>query len=271
MNKSKGKSMKRNLSLFLILLFFVPSLACGSFRTNSVVGSGDIVNQAIDVSNFSSVTLEGFGYVYVEQGQTESLSVQTDENIISLLDIKVRGGELTLGTKQGFDLNPSQSITYNLTVRDLNDIALVGSGTFDVGPVKSSDLAISIQGSGDINIKGITAEDLSIDLDGSGNITVDDLNVNTVDTSVQGSGDIKLEGKANTQTVRVGGSGNYLAGNLETNTTDISVPGSADVTVWVKDELKIKVNGSGDIQYYGKPSVDQSGFGSGDITSLGDR
>jgi hypothetical protein len=109
--------MKRNVYLFLVLLLFAPSLACGSFVTNPIVGSGDIVNQTIDVSNFDRVSLEGFGDVYIEQGQTESLSIQTDDNILSFLDIKVRGRELILGVKNGVDVNPSESITYNLTVK----------------------------------------------------------------------------------------------------------------------------------------------------------
>ena len=67
MNKAKEKSMKSNLSLFLIALFFLPALACGTFTTNSIAGSGDIVNQTIEVRDFDKVTLEGFGSVFITQ------------------------------------------------------------------------------------------------------------------------------------------------------------------------------------------------------------
>lgn len=261
--------MKRNLSLLLILLFFIPSLACGSFTTSSVSGSGNIETQMIDVSNFDRVILEGFGDVYIDQKQTYSLSVQTDDNLVSLLDIQVRSNELRLGIKQGVEVHPTQSITYNITVPELNSVALSGSGNFYLEPMKSSNLTVSMAGSGNIDIKGLNAGNLSIDLNGSGNITIEDINAKIVDASLKGSGDIKLEGSANTQNVTIDGSGNYLAGSLQTNTADVSVPGSADVTVWVNDELKIRVNGSGDIQYYGKPIVDQNVSGSGNITSLG--
>lgn len=263
--------MKRNLALFLIVLFFLPSLACGSFTTDTIIGSGDVVTQTIDVSNFDRVTLEGFGSVFITQGQTESLSVQTDDNLISLLDINVQGRELKLGVKRGFSITPSQSLTFNLTVQDLSAITLDGSGDFFVEPLQSDSLAVSIRGSGNIEIEGLAAEDLSIDLDGSGNITIQDMQVKTVETSLQGSGDIELEGRADTQKVTVGGSGNYLAEDLEAISADISIPGSADVTVWVSNELTVRVNGSGDIRYYGQPRIDQSGSGSGNVTSLGDK
>jgi len=264
--------MKRTfVSLFLIALFFLPSLACGSFTTDAVVGSGEVINQTIDVSNFDRVTLEGFGNVFIEQGQTESLSVQTDENILPLLDIRVRGKELVLGVKEGFDVTPSHGIVFNLTVRSLDQLTLSGSGAFEVGPVETTDMTVSLLGSGDINITALTAEDLSIDLNGSGNIVIKDIDVKTVDTSLLGSGDISLEGKTDTQKVSVAGSGTILAGDLETTAGDVSIPGSGNITVWISDELAIQVNGSGDIRYYGQPIIDQSGSGSGDLISLGDK
>jgi hypothetical protein len=264
--------MKRILPFILILSFFVPSLACGSFTPNSIVeGSGEIETQIVDVSGFERVSLAGFGDVYIEQGPSESLSVQTDANILPWLDIRVRGNELTLGTKAGVDVKPSQSIIYNLTVQNLKGITLAGSGNFHVEPMRSSDLAVSLPGSGNANIKGLNAGRLSIDLNGSGNITIADVNAKTVDTSLKGSGDIKLEGNANSQSVTISGSGNYLAGSLETDITEVGIPGSGDVTVWVNDELRIRINGSGDIQYYGKPTVDQTVSGSGNIKSLGEK
>lgn len=259
------------VSLFLIALFFLPSLACGSFTTDSVVGSGEVTNQVIDVSNFDRVTLEGFGNVFIEQGKTESLSVQTDENIFRLLDIRVRGKELILGVRRGFHVTPSQGIIFKITVRDLSQLTLSGSGAFDVGPLESNNMTVSLPGSGDIKIKRLAGEELFIELNGSGNITIEDINVKTVDTSLQGSGDIRLEGKTNRQRVSVAGSGNILAGDLETTAVDISIPGSGNITTWVSDELSIQVNGSGAIRYYGQPTIDQSGSGSGDLISLGDK
>lgn len=263
--------MKREFTVFLIVLFFIPTLACGSFSINPVIGSGNIITQTFDVSNFDKVNLPAFGDVYIEQGETESLSVETDDNIMPLMDIKVKDGELVLGMKPNQVAIPSGTIVYRLTVKDLGKITLSGSGNFFVEPVQSNDMTISLLGSGNINLKGLTANTLSIDLSGSGNITVEGIQVKAVDTAIKGSGDTKLEGRANTQKLTLGGSGNYLAGDLQTDSADISITGSGNVTVWAKNELKITVSGSGDIKYYGKPTVDQSGGGSGNVTSLGDK
>ena len=124
--------MKHYLKIFFIVLFFLPSLACGTFSTNFVQGSGKIVKQSVDVSNFDRVSLAGSGNVYVEQGQTESLTIEADDNILPLLDTRVTGDELILGMKPNQNINPSKQIVYRLTVKDLNEISLRGSGNFYV-------------------------------------------------------------------------------------------------------------------------------------------
>src|SRR5512133_1346796 len=160
--------MKHYLKIFFVVLFFLPSLACGAFSTDYVQGSGKIVKQAVDVNNFDRVSLEGSGNVYVQKGQTENLTIEADDNILPLLDTRVTGHELVLGMKPNQSINPSKRIVYRLTVKDLNEISLRGSGNFYVEPTQSKDMKISVFGSGDINMKGLDADTLSINLSGSG-------------------------------------------------------------------------------------------------------
>ena len=264
--------MKLRLYYFLIILLILPALACNSTVIgNTVNGSGKIVTKSYDVSGFSRVSLEGFGDVYITQDETESLSVETDDNIFTQLDIRVRGDELALGTKLNASINPTKSIIYHVTVKDLSEITLAGSGNIYIEPLQTRDMKVMVAGSGDVEINGLDGTDLSISLPGSGNITIEEIAVTSVDTSINGSGDINLDGVADKQTISVNGSGKYIAGNLETASADISISGSGDLTVWAKDELVIRVNGSGDVAYYGRPTVDQSGFGSGNVRSLGEK
>jgi hypothetical protein len=265
--------MKNYIRIFLVILFFLPSLACGtvSISANHVRGSGTIVTQTVDVNDFESVSLEGSGNVYIEQGDSESLTVEADDNILPLLENTVRGHQLVLGMKPNQSIDPSKPIVYRLTVKNSNGIDLKGSGNFYVSPLHSNNMAISLLGSGDIRLKGLEADSLSIDLSGSGNVTIEEIAVKTVDTNLKGSGDIKLDGKSEAQTISVVGSGNYLAADLESGSANISIPGSADVTVWVSDTMQVTVNGSGNVSYYGSPDIDQNGSGSGHLKSLGDK
>lgn len=265
--------MKPHHHLLLILLLVLPALACRTLSINpvSVQGSGKIVTQTVDVSNFDRVTLQGSGDVYIEQGQTESLSIEADDNILPLLENKVSGSELTLSTKPNQSINPSKKIVYRITVKDLAGISLNGSGRFFVSPVKSDAMDVSLFGSGDINMEDVATGKLSMKLFGSGSIAIATVSATTVESSVSGSGDIKLAGKADSQNVSFSGSGSYQAGDLETASAVVNIPGSADVTVWTTDELNANINGSGTVSYYGKPTVNQTGNGSGKMVSLGEK
>lgn len=265
--------MRRRIYLLLIALFFLPSLACGNFITNYnyTRGSGTIVTQTIDVSDFDRISLESQGNVFIKQGQTESLTIEADDNILPLLETNVIGHELVLSTKPNVDIDPSQAVVYTLTVKDLREITLKGSGDFMVDALSTDDLSILVSGSGDVNLEDLLAKGLTIRLSGSGDIFIGDMVVQAVSTDLTGSGEISLQGSADSQEVRVDGSGNYQAGDLETLSTEIDMSGSADITLWVTDQLDVSGNGSGDIRYYGDPNTDQSGSGSIHVQSLGEK
>lgn len=266
--------MKNHFLKFLIILGFVPSLACGVFSNallNTVEGSGTIVTETVDVSNFDRVSLDASGDVYIEQGDSESLTIEADDNILPLLDSRVRGSQLILSAKPNVSMNPSRPIVYRLTVKDLSGFDLNGSGNCFVESIKSDEIRLSINGSGNKDIEKLVSNTLSLDLRGSGNIDIEELDVTDIVASIDGSGDITLNGTAASQQISINGSGNYLAGELESTLADIKIPGSGNLTVWVQDQLLVHVNGSGDIQYYGNPKIEQRGNGSGNLMPLGEK
>jgi hypothetical protein len=183
----------------------------------------------------------------------------------------VSSGELVLGIKPNAGLNPSKSITYNLTVEDLDDITLAGSGNIYTELLQTNNMRILLSGSGDIQVKGLNGAGLSINLSGSGNITIKQTALVSVDTSINGSGVIGLDGKADKQTIVVNGSGKYIAGDLETTSANISISGQGDVTLWAKETLDLDVNGIGNVSYYGRPVVNQRGNGLRNMSSLGEK
>lgn len=264
--------MKLKRYLFIGVLLLLPAMACNAGNIgNTINGSGIITTQTYAVKDFTGVILEGVGDVYITQENTESLSIETDDNLFAQLNIRVSGDDLILGSQPYVNLNPSKSIIYRLAVKDLSDMTLAGSGNIYSEPLQATSLKVTVAGSGDVEVKGLTGTDLSVNLTGSGNITFDQIAVTSIDISIDGSGDIKLNGKVDIQTIEVYGSGKYLAGDLETANADILIQGSCNLTVWVKDKLDIHVNGSGDVSYYGRPTTNQSGNGSGNVLSLGEK
>ena len=116
--------MKTNRTIATAILI-ISVLVLGACRLPFVDverGSGDLVTETREVSGFSEIRLDGAGRLMITQGDTESLEIQAEDNIIGELTSEVRGQTLVLGFQDQFlrsTIIPTEGITYTLTVIDL--------------------------------------------------------------------------------------------------------------------------------------------------------
>jgi hypothetical protein len=224
-------------------------VGCAAMQYKTVAGSGRVEREDRDVSNFKTVTLAGSGELVIQQGSTEELTIEADDNLIPLVLTNVSGGDLTIRWEDGVNAIPSKPVRFLLTVKDLTNVNLTGSGSLTADDFTGDSLTISISGSADAHLNAVTLNDLT--------------------TSISGSGNIIASGSANTFTIKVAGSGDVKAVDLKASTVNVKVAGSGDADVWASDKLNVSVAGSGDIRYRGEPkNVSQSIAGSGSVTSL---
>jgi hypothetical protein len=194
----------------------------------------------------------GFGRVIITQGDEESLTVETDDNLMQYIETEVRGGTLELGfTEDDILLRPSKSIIFRLSLIDLTALDSSGAGKFEIGELDADRLEVTLSGAGDIKIDSLTGTDLVV--------------------TVNGAGQVELAGQVKTQEITLNGLGNYVAPDLESQTATVRVPGAGSVTVWVLDTLDVTISGAGGVEYYGSPHVTQDISGVGSVTSRGDK
>lgn len=205
-------------------------------------GSGDIASEERQVSGFDQIDLRGSGTVLIEIGDSESLTIEADDNLLQLLTSDVEGTTLALDTTE--QISPTEDVVYRITA-----VSLVG---------------LQLSGSGDIEVSDVEADDFDLDLGGSGEIEVDgDFGSTTV--SLRGSGEITVSGTTDRLDVSLSGSGRFDGEELLAETGDVSLSGSGSAAVNVTDDLTAEVSGSGEIVYVGSPSLNASTPGSGDI------
>jgi hypothetical protein len=223
-------------------------LACG----NAVSGSGNIITENRTVSNFDKISLEGSGQLTLIQGETESLTIVAEDNILPLLESEVRDRTLYLGTKENSSFITTEPIRYTVTMIDISGLSVAGSADIVAAVVDAVNLVIDVSGSGEINIGQLTAD--------------------TLTASISGSANMVIAGEIDSQDVTVSGSGDYEAGELDSNGADVTVDGSGKAVVWVNQSLTANVSGSGNIEYFGTPdTVIENIDGSGEIVSQGGR
>jgi hypothetical protein len=214
----------------IIMLTAVLLSGCNFIPVNiniSVIkGSGSVTSETRTVTGFTSVSLVGSADVDVKFGDTESVVVSADDNIVPLIETKVENNQLIIGSKPGVRYSTTNPVIVTLTMKSMDSAVLSGSGNFTV--------------------HDISADSLKLDLTGSGNLTVN--------------------GTANSVAIMLSGSGNVTCDGLQAKDASVTITGSGNVSVYASSSLDAVVSGSGNIKYSGNPaSVNKSVTGSGTI------
>lgn len=247
---SKKTQMKKAVKIVLIIavisVLAIFAASC-KWTIGLVRGSGDIETEERDVSGFHKVYLEGIGNLIITQGDEESLVIEADDNIISLIRTDVFRHRLTIGFKRGYNFIPISKIKYHLTVIDLDEISLSGAGDVDCDDFSTDELEFDISGVGDIDFN---------------------INAKRVETTSSGAGDITLSGKVDSQEIDISGVGRYSARELESRECSISLSGAGSATVNVSEELDVSISGVGNVYYVGIPHVERDISGLGRVKSI---
>ncbi len=225
------------LSLGIAILAFQ---SCGYFRC--IDGIGEVIKVKRDVEKFNGIVLKGSANVYVKQGNNQSVVVESNEDLQSLIETDVDGSTLYLSTKR--NICPS-ALNIFIVVKDINEIAIRGSGNIQTGSqIKTDNLKVSINGSGDVKM---------------------DVSAKMLMLKINGSGDVKLKGDAELASFAINGSGDINAFGLKVRAANVAIRGSGDVRINAVEELEVHVSGSGDVEYTGSPEkiiADVRGSGS---------
>jgi hypothetical protein len=235
---------------FTVLLLLVAVLtvtACSVIN----IGSGDLITETRQVSNFDRVALEGLGEVIVTQGGSESLTIETYDNIMEHVKAEVEDGTLKLSLKEDVNFIFPRRLIFSVGVDDLTGLTIAGSGKIESELIETEDLEVRVGGSGDVRIADLTGGE--------------------VKAKISGSGGIDLAGEAAAQDITISGSGKYLAGDMCSESVKVSISGSGDATVCATETLDSNISGSGSVNYYGQPSISTSVSGSGNLNNLGEK
>lgn len=214
-----------------------------------VQGSGKIVKQNREVGHFTALSVGVSGDVEIRLGNTEGVTVETDDNIQSAIETVVESGVLRIRPAKNNLKLDTRTMKIVVQARTLDKLSIGGSGTVTADKLRGENLTIDVGGSGSINVGQVESESVAIALGGSGSL--------------------KAAGNTERLQISIGGSGRVQVGQLQARDAVVSIGGSGQSTVWAKKSLNVTVAGSGDVNYYGDPQISKSVMGSGTIKRLG--
>jgi hypothetical protein len=210
--------MLARLALFSLVLLTAACAAPAAVPARVVIGSGAVVTESRPVAaGFDRVVLSGVGTVDLRVGESESLAVRADENVLPHLVSRVRGRDLELAVEPGIALEPLGGVTYTVTVPHLS--------------------AVSVDGAGRVRATGLAGDALRVRVAGAGSVVVD--------------------GHVDAQDVVITGVGRYDAGALRSRAAVVTVQGAGWALVDASEQLRARIDGAGSVQYRGDPRVER--------------
>ena len=255
------------LTIVIISLLFNACVVMDNFAER---GSGRITTEQRNVSDISGVSLHTDGELFIEVGNTESLRIEADDNLIPYIRTDVRNGVLTIETDQAGNLHFSRSVRYYLTVKSLNSIAILSSGNVQASDLKADKFLINVSSSGDLKMGDLQTGALTVEINSSGDVTMGVLNAAMLEAHIRSSGDLNIGGgEVEKQNIELNSSGDYLAQNLESDESHVSLTSSGDAFIRVRDQLTADLHSSGDLHYRGNPAVSVNKSSSGDLIHMG--
>jgi hypothetical protein len=235
------------LPVFVLLALFFG--ACG-INISVEQGSGKVITETRQVSNFDSVVLSGIGDVTLVQGDHEALQIEAEDNVIPHIQTQVQNGTLQIS----FDhktIIPTKPVKFNLTMRTIHSLDSNGASNLTAEKINTDKLDLGISGTGNIDLHDLTADTLSINVSGAGNLTT--------------------AGQVSSQKINLSGAGNYNGQDLQSKSADVTITGLGRVVVWATDTLDVTISGTGGVDYYGNPQVTQQISGLGKLNHVGNK
>jgi len=273
----------------LVVVGVAALAACTTSGTNvigGVVGSGNVQTETRTVSDFTAVELDTSGNLIIQQGESEGLTIEAEDNLLPLLTSEVIDGTLQLGTKLGSSFSSTRPIIYRLTVENLEaitlnasgniqasdlavdgDLALTinGSGNMTLGAIKAAEATLNLSASGNLDAPSLESEQATFTVSGSGKATIPNLTLNNLSVIMQSSGDVNVGGTAAELSVQISGSGSFNGNELASQTAVVNTSSSGDARLQVSESLNATITGSGSIFYSGAATVQQVDNASGNI------
>ncbi|MEM9776983.1 MAG: head GIN domain-containing protein, partial [Chloroflexota bacterium] len=233
-------TLKKLIIMLGIALVGAVGIGCNTLR---ITGSGNIIRETPELSDFDSVDLAGFGDLVLTQGETTELIIEADDQLMPHVNAAVRGNILRLSVGDGFEMiqTTNAELRFLLTVPDLESIDVSGSSDAEMGPFNLDQFSIDMDGSGDLDVSEMASGQLDINIGGSGDVTIAELEADSVNARLGGSGKIVLAGNVDSQQIQIGGSGNYEAEDLASQTAEVNISGSGNAELWVEGDLDIRI------------------------------
>jgi hypothetical protein len=222
-------------SLFVICLLTVLT------GMANVGGDGKVIKEERSISGFKGVSVHNAIHLIIDQGSTEKVTVEAEEDIMHHLYTEVSGGILKIGVRGS--VNNTGEMNVYVTLKEINSIEAGSAARVEcTGKIETGDLKIS------------TGSASSVKMD----LKCDKLEIRTSSASK-----IRISGNAQSIDTESSSASSIDLAELKAEKGEIEASSAASVKVQVTREVDAKASSGAGITITGNPSSKNSDSSSG--------
>lgn len=233
------------LVFYLVISAILAAVLSGcGLEERIVAGSGNIVTQEEDFTDFNKVEASHSFKLDIQQGDSYEVTIRIDDNLLDDLEVTNQNNTLKIGLARDIVIS-NATMEADITMPELVEIGLSGASEADINTfVMDEDFRAGLSGSSFL----------------SGNLDAQDARFN-----LSGSSDVRLEGSGNGLDIDASGSSNLELAEFVVEDANVSLSGSSEAIVNVNGTLSVNASGASNVYYLGNPSmgnIDTSGASS---------
>lgn len=178
--------MKR---LGIALAFAMLSLVLSAGCMIGERGSGNRKTEKRDLPAFSSIETSGAFEVNVTCQKPASVEIETDDNLLPLVETEVKGGVLRVTTTKNY--HSSGGIVLRVSVPNLESVRSTGAGKFHITDLKNDSFRIDSTGAATVVAAG-QSKSIDISSTGAGKIDAHSLRAEKANVRVTGAASVDV-------------------------------------------------------------------------------
>ncbi len=222
-----------------------------------MAGYSHLATEMRPVAAFNRILLRNVGDLILTQGPRLDLRVEATPERLPEVITRVQDGCLVLGVGHTWweaitteMLHPRGHVLYRVTVGDLEELEIHGTGEVECARLAVDRLRIRAGGMSRVHIAHLEADHLRVELGGQSHFV--------------------LGGQVRRQEVVIKGLGYYDAAGLHSEFAEVDIGGKGHAVVWAEKDLLVYIAGLGTVEYYGNPTLREDVSGLSYIKALGE-
>jgi hypothetical protein len=219
----------------MLVLFLLTALSVGCTPPGgTITASGNVVIQEEAISGFDKVEVSHAFKVDISQGETFSVVVRLDDNLLQYLEVVKQGSTLKIGLKTD-RITRSATLEAEVTMPELTGLDLSAASQVTITGFKSASA---------LNV------DLSAASHLSGDIEAGDARLDISDAS-----QVSLRGSAGDVTVAARGASTVDLADFPVANANVEARDASKVNVNASGTLDVDASGASQVYYAGSPTL----------------